>query len=120
MRPLPKLCETCRGKKRPLSTGARNFYVDACGQFVVRFSETRRSMSMTDRGDEDRWSCGRKCAKRRRARLAHRGVESRVAAFQIERVNLQFMDAPKTRLLKNVRFDNVVFGEGGYPIQVRK
>jgi len=72
MRPLPKLCETCRGRKRKLSTSGRNFYVDSSGA-------------------EDRWSCGKHCARRRRDRLANRGVQSRIARFRVERVNLEFM-----------------------------
>jgi hypothetical protein len=74
MRPLPKLCETCRGKKRKLSTGGRNFYVDAGT-------------------GEDRWSCGKRCARRKRARLANRGVQSRIARFTVERVDI-FMAKP--------------------------
>lgn len=112
MRPLPQLCETCRGKKRPLSTGERNYYVDTSGGVTQRDSPSGPWYPAT--GVEDRWSCGRKCAKRRRARLGNRGVESRIAAFTIERVNLQFLDAPKTRRLKRVQFDSrAVFAPDG-------
>jgi len=72
MRPLPQLCETCRGKKRELSTRGRNFYVEASA-------------------GEDRWSCGKHCARRKKRRLANRGVQSRIARFKIERVDLKFL-----------------------------
>jgi len=75
MRPLPHLCETCRGKKRPLARNPapRNFLVDAVPEH------------------ESRWSCGKHCARRKRARLANRGVESRIVRFKVERVDLKFL-----------------------------